>query len=175
MTENTMTNQPSTQNAATGTQDARALPYFVRWDSSRVQLRGRVVGNPDPGMYVVELFDTPSAGRTEQRVVELETMRFWWFYRTREEFDAAMRQHTWMERYFVLREELEEAHNPETGWLHPAGAQAIHEWLGDLREAAYAGDVAEAKRCADYIRWKFDLERSWYPPEPEEKATAGAS
>lgn len=52
--------------------------------TGKVQWQGIVVGNPEPGWYVLQLFEWLVGEQSVRRLAHLQDMRDWLFYKDRE-------------------------------------------------------------------------------------------
>ena len=64
--------------------DAKSLVGSFFHSDARHGWQGCVVGEPSPGVYLVELLSWIDGGSTEQRLVRLDDMDKWTFYDTAE-------------------------------------------------------------------------------------------
>jgi hypothetical protein len=75
---------------------------------------------------------------------------------------AALTYDDWREAVFEDSRRLYiEIEDMCTDDVHPHARAMIHEWLQDMKEAAYAGDVAEGHRIADMCKLKIADEIAW--------------
>lgn len=54
--------------------------FFHSVEAGKIKWQGVVIGNPEPGWYVVQLFDYVMGEPNVQRIVRIEDMRQWLFY-----------------------------------------------------------------------------------------------
>lgn len=60
--------------------------FFHSLDEQKhIEWQGRVVGSPEPGLYLVQLFEWGMGDPSVQQIVGIHDMRDWLFYATAEE------------------------------------------------------------------------------------------
>jgi len=60
-------------------------------ENNKVEWQGVVIGEPQPGWYLVQLFDWTSGKPSAQRLVPIEKMNAWLFYPDRDAMTSSSR------------------------------------------------------------------------------------
>jgi len=70
--------------------------YFhsIGKDTGKVEWQGVVIGNPEPGWYLLQLFDWVMGEPNLRRLVRIEDMEHWLFYRDTETMNFSYQQGT---------------------------------------------------------------------------------
>jgi hypothetical protein len=64
--------------------------HSVNKETGRVVWQGEIIGNPEPGWYLVQLFDWMAGQDTHRLLVKFEDMTGWLFYE-----DAEAMRYSW--------------------------------------------------------------------------------
>jgi len=88
-----------TKKAATENPDLALVPDLVGlWfhskdEQGQIQWQGHIVGRPEFGLYLVQLFEWIMGYPTFIRMVSMDDMKDWQFYRTDEEMRGWYQDH----------------------------------------------------------------------------------
>jgi len=90
--------------------DSLVGSFFHSFKDDDVNWQGVVVARPEPGIYLVELFEWLAGSSSAQRLVRIEDMLGWQFYDTPEWMSNAYERHpsTWRARRKDAREETDD-------------------------------------------------------------------
>ncbi len=64
--------------------DLVGLWFHSRDDQGEIQWQGHIIGRPEPGLYLVQLFEWLMGSPSVVRLVRADAMTGWQFYRTGE-------------------------------------------------------------------------------------------
>lgn len=63
--------------------------YFHTLKADKVHWQGVVIGNPEPGWYLVQLCEWLFGNTSDRRIVRIEEMSKWVFYKDSEQMKGA--------------------------------------------------------------------------------------
>ena len=72
--------KPNTKQQGTLKNSSLLDRYFHSVENEKIGWQGVIVGNPEPGWYLVQLFGWLDGSPNVQRLIKLESMREWLFY-----------------------------------------------------------------------------------------------
>lgn len=128
--------------------DAKSLVGSFFHSDARHGWQGCVVGEPSPGVYLVELFSWIDGGSTEQRLVRLDDMDTWVFYDSAEWMTDRYAYGGKKERWEIDRQALVEhaGHDQQSGGTHVDTSSRQNSRVPDVpgflgKGASMAGNV----------------------------------
>ena len=72
--------KPNTKQQGTLKNSSLLDRYFHSVENEKIGWQGVIVGNPEPGWYLVQLFGWLDGSPNVQRLIKFESMREWLFY-----------------------------------------------------------------------------------------------
>ena len=82
--------KPNTKQQAPLKNSSLLGRYFHGVENEKIGWQGVIVGNPEPGWYLVQLFSWLDGSPNVQRLIQFESMREWLFYDDFETMEFSM-------------------------------------------------------------------------------------